>query len=633
MNEGEDDDDLELSSVSFFVPGLLESPTKSSLDATPVRRHVRKVRESTVILSFEKLRHCLELVSSSPSLYNNNRDDVAPWTVPSDSVSTKEEVRRDRAITQVQQLWRERRVNKRKQTRDATALKLQRWFRCATENRILRMEVRNTQCGRWTLRQANNLWGLVLGHRVRVLVRSERVAKLKKAVTETHAVLAEVLRDPIDPNRAPASVVTILDLAVLIRSLKSTEHKQTVLRRVGLSIRDQDLAVGLFRELQLARSRFQQSVFLGCRWRALPPPGYLDLTKALKLNVYSESRVRPSVTSTPPRLFTAAAKCSPGSGSAGLLKESSTPPCLPSKGARREGPRAHIQLDVMGADKLSPASMRRGAQEGELEADRKPGLRISLLLPPAPSSSSSSSSSSPATTFVGPLVVVKRLSRDFGDKTLNPRFDTTFVVPLPVPLALYGSKSSLKSDFRPLMEWWASGVLKIEVLDGERFNRENFLGEVDLLLSQFLLAPVMEGTFPLAKQSVGDRVSGTITVAAYLHLPETPATASPPPTLSVLSEERFYESAVEPPVKMIAQSVRASRQRIPRKVTSPITIPPLPPAPAPLPEPRPISNADQVRRKQISECLVGLDALTGSTDELLLLASKLTRGGKQKTSP
>jgi hypothetical protein len=183
------------------------------------------------------------------------------------------------------------------------------------------------------------------------------------------------------------------------------------------------------------------------------------------------------------------------------------------------------------------------------------------------------------------------------------------------------------------MEWWASGVLKIEVLDGERFNRENFLGEVDLLLSQFLLAPVMAGTFPLAKQSVGDRVSGTITVAAYLHLPETPATASPPPTLSVLSEETdagFSASAVEPPVKMISQSVR---QRIPRKVTSPITIPPLPPAPEPLPEPRPISNADQVRRKQISECLVGLDALTGSTDELLLLASKLTRGGKQKTSP
>jgi hypothetical protein len=467
-------------------------------------------------------------------------------------------------------------------------------------------------------------------------VRSERIGKHKKSVLDTVRVLSEVLKDSADPNRT-ASVLTILDLAVLLRSLKSTEAQQAVLKRVGvLSVRDQDLAVGLFRELHLARSRFQQSVFVECRWRTLPPPGYLDLARALKLNVYSGSRLRPSVTSTPPRLFAAAVKSSPGSGcgntngGAALLKESSTPPCPSSKGAQREGPRAHIQLDIMGADKLSPASMRRGAQEGEQEADRKPGLRISLLLPPAPSSPSSSSS--PATALVGPLNVVKRLTRDFGDKTLNPRFDTKFVVPLPVPRVLLPGSGS---EFRPLMEWWAGGVLKVEVLDGERFNRDHFLGEIDLLLSQFLLSPVLSGTFPLTKQSVGDRVSGTITVAAYLHLPETPITASPSPAVSVLNETTDEDEgegvgAVEPPVKMIAQSVRASRQRIPRKITSPITIPPLPPTPVP----QPTSNADEVRRKKISECLDGLDALTGSTDELLLLASKLTRAvGKQKSSP
>ena len=106
-----------------------------------------------------------------------------------------------------------------------------------------------------------------------------------------------------------------------------------------------------------------------------------------------------------------------------------------------------------------------------------------------------------------------------------------------------------------LLEYWSHGVIKIQIVDGERFNEDIFLGEVTLPLSAFLVNPwhqstpitttisithdpsgrvacysspsqsspgllQIAGTYPMSKIRPSDRVSGTLTLRAALRLPE-----------------------------------------------------------------------------------------------------------------
>lgn len=77
-----------------------------------------------------------------------------------------------------------------------------------------------------------------------------------------------------------------------------------------------------------------------------------------------------------------------------------------------------------------------------------------------------------------------------------------------------------------LLQHWSGGQVLIEVVDGERFNEEIFMGQTLLLLSSFLpmirKAHEMEikGSFTLDKQLPTNRVSGSILLHAFLHVPE-----------------------------------------------------------------------------------------------------------------
>jgi hypothetical protein len=250
-----------------------------------------------------------------------------------------------------------------------------------------------------------------------------------------------------------------------------------------------------------------------------------------------------------------------------------------------------------------PAKKGSAARDkhGNVVADRKPCLRVSLYLPSVGSAfgrggggdddagddadprGMSNVSASFAPQGQGDLRRVHSCHRNFAEVTLNPRFSSngsnsggTFELPLPCPrrvvqTALLASKSvsssssssSSSSPFAPatgaaahdaackaLLDYWAQGHVKIHVVDGDRFNEDIFLGEVSLLLSTFLVptrrhsmtsihahanggvdvaavgdgatrAPlVVEGTYPMAKVRPGDRVSGTLSLRAALHLPD-----------------------------------------------------------------------------------------------------------------
>jgi hypothetical protein len=79
---------------------------------------------------------------------------------------------------------------------------------------------------------------------------------------------------------------------------------------------------------------------------------------------------------------------------------------------------------------------------------------------------------------------------------------------------------------KAMLQHWSSGIVEIEVFDGERFNEEIFMGKVNLLLTSFHLFIKkfddleMKGNFQLDKYKATQRVSGSIYLHAFLHVPE-----------------------------------------------------------------------------------------------------------------
>jgi hypothetical protein len=141
-------------------------------------------------------------------------------------------------------------------------------------------------------------------------------------------------------------------------------------------------------------------------------------------------------------------------------------------------------------------------------------------------------------------------SKDYNVLTFNPKWNATFNFSLPCakPVlktyldrhpTIFGSSVSSSSASslslsdseyeglcKALLLFWSGGIIEIEIYDGERFNEEIFMGKVTLLISSFhpLIKKIteleMKGNYSLEKIKPIQRVSGTISLVAYLHIPE-----------------------------------------------------------------------------------------------------------------
>lgn len=221
------------------------------------------------------------------------------------------------------------------------------------------------------------------------------------------------------------------------------------------------------------------------------------------------------------------------------FNQNSSPSTLTSS-RHRQGMKAHIQLDIISAEKLMPA------KKGERKlADRKPCLKVEMYLP--------ISSEDGGSKVLPDLRLSHKTGKDFEIITLNPQWDCSFYLPLPCPKSfihnfiekekIRNESSGLDIDYntidaidlihsrlcKELLVWWSSAgsFIKIQVVDGERFNEDIFLGEISLLLSSFLV-PVkgkhnyeFSSSLSLNKINPSDRVSGTISFHSYLHMPQS----------------------------------------------------------------------------------------------------------------
>lgn len=204
----------------------------------------------------------------------------------------------------------------------------------------------------------------------------------------------------------------------------------------------------------------------------------------------------------------------------------------------------HIQLEILSGDKLIAA--KKGAAT---IPDRKPGLKITLMLPSTPTSTVPTKAS-PVNGQSANLKRIYHTAKDCEELTLNPVWNSSFILSLPFPKmmiksmiennqlpylplasvsdmqAVSLSDAEYESLCRVIMQHWSSGQVLIEVCDGERFNEEIFMGQTVLLISSFL--PMIKklheleikGTFQLEKMIPTNRVSGSVSLHAFLHAPK-----------------------------------------------------------------------------------------------------------------
>jgi hypothetical protein len=263
--------------------------------------------------------------------------------------------------------------------------------------------------------------------------------------------------------------------------------------------------------------------------------------------------------------------------------------------------------------------------------------------------------------------------REYNITTLNPQWDETFYLPLPCPKSVISSTQSYEEQCEELLKYWGSGNINIQIVDGERFNEEIFLGEVSLLLSTLLVPSsathgrerrkhTLEatGSYSLNKLQSTDRVSGSLQLHAYIHLPDPqylhdilhPAirsSSSAMNDMSIISDagsELSYGAGYDPAAPVISSKVLSQQtiQRMSKKsprltsssIKSPTTIKPcLSSSPNTVHQPA-ASNARNKRMSMIadvSKCLTSLSHAQHNADVAIdKMNSKLDAKHSKSTS-
>lgn len=150
-----------------------------------------------------------------------------------------------------------------------------------------------TQGGRWSKKMADSVFALLLGYRVRCLLKLPVLKKTRNAQLDIAQVLSDLLT-------------------------KSEVHKKNG-DLSSFSATDKSLVQSLIKELLVEKEKLHSLVFSNSLWRTFPSPGYWDLMGAFRncqnVGRYSVSqqpaRTNSDIFSTPPRSMKVALTAQP----------------------------------------------------------------------------------------------------------------------------------------------------------------------------------------------------------------------------------------------------------------------------------------------------------------------------------
>ena len=160
--------------------------------------------------------------------------------------------------------------------RKVAIVKLQRWWRSVVHFRSHNY----LQSGSWDTTRADLVFALLLGYRVRKLMRSTKLVANIKAQQDVHRILSDICSTVVRGEANATSAETWEKFRV---ELESHSVDLLLLHYPSLSHTDMILAKSMCRQLLSERQKLHALVFGGCRWRQFPVPGFWDLSEAMRL--------------------------------------------------------------------------------------------------------------------------------------------------------------------------------------------------------------------------------------------------------------------------------------------------------------------------------------------------------------
>ena len=156
------------------------------------------------------------------------------------------------------------------------------WLKVSSKNRFHKY----TQNGRWSLRISNCIFALLLGYRVRHLLRLPYL----KSIISAHKDISRVLSDLLTKHEG---------------NLNPTDYS-------SFSATDKALVQSLVKQLLAEKLKLHNILFSNIVWKSFPYPGYWDLSGAFQLcsKLGRNGGIRSDIFSSPKRHSDGKEKCS-----------------------------------------------------------------------------------------------------------------------------------------------------------------------------------------------------------------------------------------------------------------------------------------------------------------------------------
>jgi hypothetical protein len=420
-------------------------------------------RTSSVAL-FEEAEASLAIAISSAANTVDNQNEELGVTVQGNESSLDGESTEETHVKQ-DEISRneEKQISERSRRAGMKIVKMmKRYLRNVWKYRQMRFTIFHA----WLPITATRVFSVLLGWRVRTIMRSSIVTKEKSELSNLKKVLNDICEGSANFDEQSADDLSLMD--TVQKDIAAVKCK----------------VYGIF--------------FEGCKWVKFPAPGYWDLTHAMRLTIrrsrmqrkrshidcekgtgtmHKNSPATPTISSGGDSISTEISKIHSGKkhfiqGSDRALKPSEIGN---SSTLERASPRPHIRLVIHGIKNMT---FQRPNADRENTRVTKFYLRATLSL------MSKKSKLSQAMEWRSEIIET--------EDCLSSAWKVMTFFNLPCPQIIPISRSpdlatEAKDDhFVQLIKWWLLAQIKIEILDSEQSKQNNLIGDTIIPLSSIL---------------------------------------------------------------------------------------------------------------------------------------------------
>jgi hypothetical protein len=257
----ESSETIEFGNNSALDQSMGSSMLDTSLASMISRSSRRRMKGSAVVLNTDRLQKYIR---------KSERDSHADASPKAEILGFKEKY--------LQKMGKstESIAKESEQHRKESSKRLVEWWRRLYRRR----HDRYTMDGKWTLHQVNRTFAVLLGHRVRRLMRSAVIAQVVSAQKDIQAMLSE-MSAAFDRNRLVEAGKNMPDWEMLVCAIGTKGVDNLLLEHPNISHSDLTLAASMCKQLFSERQKLSDLLFGGAFIRRYPPPGYWDLTPAV----------------------------------------------------------------------------------------------------------------------------------------------------------------------------------------------------------------------------------------------------------------------------------------------------------------------------------------------------------------